>query len=52
MTIDRRDGTTRKPVPSKPTVFPESKPERGGRGRGSSGVPESQRPAPHRKVTD
>lgn len=50
--IDKRDGTSKRPVRTVDNGFPKSQPERPGRGKGSSGVPDSQRPAPHRKVTD
>lgn len=52
MSIDRRKGTNKRPVPTGETMFPQSKPERPGGGKGSSGRPDSQRPAPKPKVTN
>lgn len=50
--IDKRDGTTKRPIRTVDNGFPKSTPERAGGGKGSSGVPSSQRPAPRGKVTD
>jgi len=50
--IDKRDGQTRKPAPTGDTMFPRSEPQKPGRGKGSSGVPDSQKPAPRHRGVD
>lgn len=39
--IDKRDGTTKRPIRTVDNGFPKSTPERAGGGKGSSGVPSS-----------
>lgn len=49
---DKRDGFTKRPVRTVDNGFPKSQPGKPGTGNGSSGRPESQKPAPRGRVID